>query len=72
VCAFSLSLSANDNIAIVEEENKHLYLYLYLYFLRPVVFQAGLQPDWVIFAVWAREAFSIAAEVSFSADIFYI
>jgi hypothetical protein len=37
-----------------------------------VVFQAGLQPDWVIFAMWAREAFSIAAEVSFSADIFYI
>jgi hypothetical protein len=39
-----------------------------------VVFQAGLQPDWVILAVWAREAFSIAAaaEVSFSAEIFYI
>ncbi len=38
--------------------------------LRPVVFQVGLQPAWVILAVWAREAFSIAAEVSQSADLF--
>ena len=38
--------------------------------LRPVVFQVGPQPVWVKLAVWAREAFSIAAEVSHSADIF--
>jgi hypothetical protein len=34
------------------------------------VFQAGFQPDCVISAVWAREAFSIASEVPQSADIF--
>jgi hypothetical protein len=39
-------------------------------FLRSVVFQAAFQPEWVILAVWAREAFSIAAEVPQSADIF--
>ncbi len=33
-------------------------------------FSVGLQPAWVILAVRAREAFSIAAEVSHSADIF--
>jgi hypothetical protein len=35
-----------------------------------VVFQVGLQPAWVILAVWAREAFSTTAEVSHSADTF--
>jgi hypothetical protein len=39
-------------------------------FLWPVVFQVSLQPAWVILAVWAREAFSTAAEVSHSANIF--
>ena len=33
-------------------------------------FSVGLQPVWEILAVSAREAFSIAAEVSQSADIF--
>ena len=33
-------------------------------------FSVGLQPVWEILAVSAREAFSIAAEVSHSADIF--
>ncbi len=37
--------------------------------LRPVVFQVCRQPAWVILAVLAREAFSVAAEVSHSADI---
>jgi hypothetical protein len=36
-----------------------------------VVFQAGFQPDWVILAEWAREAFSVAAEVPQSANIFF-
>jgi hypothetical protein len=36
-----------------------------------VVFQPGLQPDWAISAVWVCEAFSAAAEVSYSAEIFY-
>ncbi len=35
-----------------------------------MVFQVGLQPAWVIFAVWAREAFNTTPEVSHSADIF--
>ncbi len=35
-----------------------------------MVFQDGIQPAWVKLAVWARVAFSIAAEVSHSADIF--
>jgi hypothetical protein len=38
--------------------------------LRPVVFQVCRQPAWVILAVCAREAFSVAAEVSQSANIF--
>jgi hypothetical protein len=33
-------------------------------------FSVGLQPVWEIVAVSVREAFSIAAEVSQSADIF--
>jgi hypothetical protein len=33
-------------------------------------FQVGRQPAWVILALWAREAFSIAAEFSHSTDIF--
>jgi hypothetical protein len=37
-----------------------------------VVFQAGLQPEWVILAVCAREALSIAAEVSFSLPTYFI
>jgi hypothetical protein len=36
-----------------------------------VVFQVGLQPAWVIIALCAREVFSIAAEVSHPAQIFY-
>jgi hypothetical protein len=32
-------------------------------FLQTVVFQVGLQPAWVIFAVWAREAFNTTPEV---------
>ncbi len=35
-----------------------------------MVFQVGLQPAWVILAVWAREVFSIAPEVSLSANLF--
>ena len=40
-------------------------------FFRPVVFQAGLQPYWVILPGLVREAFTTPAEVSYSADIFY-
>ena len=33
-------------------------------------FRFAVSEPWVILAVWAREAFSIAAEVSHSADTF--
>jgi hypothetical protein len=39
-------------------------------FLRPVDFQVGSQPAWVIFALWAHEALSTAPEFSHSTDIF--
>ncbi len=39
-------------------------------FLQTVDFQVGLQPARVILPLWAREAFSTAAEFSHSTDMF--